>query len=139
MTNSKIKFFHSELLEWKKTIEFYSHQLVAFQNRLTEVAKNNSNRQMLAEVEQFQNKFIVEKESFDILRHDIKAQAKKIVLAAPDYDDIKEDFVDEQFILADRFQTAESLFGELKKSFYRFLEKYSMHMEEKAAESASLA
>src|ERR1035437_3765509 len=131
MTNSKIKFFHSELLEWKKSIEFFSHQLVAFQNRLTEVVKNNGHKQMLAEVEQFQNKFIVEKESFDILRHDIKAQAKQIVLAAPDYDDIKVDFVDNQFILADRFQTAETLFADLKRSFYRFLEKYSLHIEEK--------
>jgi hypothetical protein len=131
MTNSKIKFFHSELLEWKKTIEFFSHQLVAFQNRLTEVAKNNGNKQMLAEVEQFQNKFIVEKENFDILRHDIKAQAKQIALAAPDYDDIKADFIDDQFALSDRFQTAEALFAELKKAFYRFLEKYSIHIEEK--------
>ena len=87
---------------------------------------------MLEEVEQFQNKFIVEKETFDILTHDIKAQAMQIVLAAPDYDDIKVDFVDHQFLLADRFQTAEILFAELKRSFYRFLEKYSIHhIEEK--------
>jgi hypothetical protein len=132
MTNSKIKFCHDELMEWKKAIEFFSHQLVAFRNRLTEVFGNNGNKEILAEVEQFQNKFIIEKENFDILRHDIKAQAKKIVKAAPDYDDIKADFLDDQFVLADRFQTAEILFGDLKKAFYRFLEKHSIHERREA-------
>lgn len=47
-------------------------------NRLAEVAAANTNAQVLAQVEHFQNKFIVYKEQLDILLHNLQAAEASI-------------------------------------------------------------
>ena len=119
MTTSKIKFFQSEIIDWKKTVEFYAHQLNAFNGRLTELKSGDG------EAEHFSNRFITAKDNFIALRADLHSQEESIVSAAPDYDNITSNFVDKQFHLADRMQEAELSFSELKRAFYQFIETQS--------------
>ena len=63
---------HTEHLEWLNRLAFYKDDIKILRNRLTEVAAKNTEHDILANVEHFENILIVQQEQNDILRHDVK-------------------------------------------------------------------
>ena len=118
------EFFSHELNEWTRNIDFYFADLTILQERLNEVANKNTKEPVMANVEHFQNQFIVQKDNLQIIKHKInvqkdslEAEVKKIVSLA----DL--DIVDTQHFLRESIQLNEKIFLELKHGFYRFLAK----------------
>ena len=118
------EFFSHELNEWTRNIDFYFADLTILQERLNEVANKNTKEPVMANVEHFQNQFIVQKDNLQVLKHKInvqkdslEAEVKKLVSLA----DL--DIVDTQHFLRESIQLNEKIFLELKHSFYRFLAK----------------
>jgi predicted nucleic acid-binding Zn-ribbon protein len=56
--------------DWQKELTFYKDELKVLQNRLGEVATKNTSQEVLAQVEHFQNKFIILNQQADNLKHD---------------------------------------------------------------------
>jgi len=118
------EFFSHELNEWDRNIDFYFADLAILQERLDDVASKNTKEPVMANVEHFQNQFIVQKDNLQIIKHKInvqkdslEAEVKKLVSLA----DL--DIVDTQHFLRESIQLNEKIFLELKHSFYRFLAK----------------
>jgi hypothetical protein len=77
---TKTYFFdlHADHVEWLKALDFYTDELVIFKSRLAEVSAKNSSIEIKKEVEKFQNKFIIQKNEIDNLKHYIHGSEKEM-------------------------------------------------------------
>ena len=117
-------FFNQELTEWSGNIDFYLSDLDILEKRLVEVAGKNTKPAILASVEHFQNQFITQRETLQILGHSVHKQKTKLQEEIRDNIRINNlDLVDGQQLLRESVQLSEKIFLELKHSFYRFLAK----------------
>ena len=71
-TEEKIYTQHAEHSEWMNKLEFYNDEISILKNRLEEIAKKNSHKDVLAQVEHFENQFAVQQENIDEISHSIK-------------------------------------------------------------------
>ena len=119
---SKEAFCNYELNDWERSIGFYFDEIAIFEERLREVIQKNTQPEILAATEHFNNVFITQKESLCALKADITQQKEKL---EKDFKSIAQfnDFntVDTQFLLRERMHLFEKLFLEIKHSFCRFL------------------
>ena len=100
----------------------YNQNLKVFKELIEKAAVKNNNTSILMQVEHFENQFIVQKENFDILNHEIKAQERKIredLQGNPINDDI--DILNDQTLLRDKIHIAEKIFIALKHDFHNFV------------------
>ena len=128
MTNNKsvyIDDLHFEHKLWKRQLDFYREELSLFDNRLEDLVKRWTSIEVLAQLEQFQNRFVREREVIDELRHDINEHATILAHYAEEHP-VAIDRVrfDDQVSLRDRMETFQKLFDELKQSFFIFVAKY---------------
>lgn len=117
-----IESFHNKLKEWDKVIGFYVVELRGFEKRLEEVVQANCKKDVLAEAEHFQNQFILQKEQFDVLQHNIHVEEAKIkaeVLSSETPINIP--VTPTQVTLTNKMQIAEKIFEETRRSFYHFI------------------
>jgi hypothetical protein len=113
---------HDEHVQWVNELKFFEDELVIFERRLAEVVGNRSNKEMFAGVEQYQNKFVRQKEVLDQLKHEIKIHEKNLTQALKKGDtseDWESSVMHKQ--IADRMETFKKLFKEMKDGFYPFL------------------
>lgn len=76
MNTKTIDALHAEHTDWLKRLDFYSDEITIMKNRIAEVAAKNTSKEILAQVEHFQNALIVQKNNIDELRHSIKDHDK---------------------------------------------------------------
>jgi hypothetical protein len=62
MEKKLIYDLHEEHLQWINKMLFYKDEMKVMQNRLSEVARKNTDREVQALVEHFQNQLIVQNE-----------------------------------------------------------------------------
>jgi hypothetical protein len=114
----------NEYLEWQSTLGFYKDELAIFKNRLTEVAAGNTAKETMQMVEHFQNQFLIQSESIDILHHDINeyqnAIAKQIQQHAGHVNVMQ---LSSSALLKNRFENEKKIFTDIKKQFAGFLSK----------------
>lgn len=67
----KIYEMHQEHADWLNKLSFYKDELEIMKNRLAEIAPKYTSNDILAQVEHFQNQFIIQAEQLDILKHNI--------------------------------------------------------------------
>ncbi len=113
---------HSDHHLWLNSLSFFKEEITILERRLEEVAKRNTEREMLAQLEHFQNQYIRQREVIDELRHDIKQHEHTLEKAVkehatagdhrlfPDHDELR-----------DRMITFEKLYAELKGELMRWL------------------
>lgn len=65
MEGIKLEALHSEHREWLNKLDFYKDDLVVLRQRLEEVAARNTLREIMAQVEHFQNLFIIQRNEID--------------------------------------------------------------------------
>lgn len=78
MKKSKLVDLHTEHKSWNNQLDFCEDEIKAFESRLEELVQRYTGSKVLAEIEQYQNKFIREKEVIDILRHKIGLQHREL-------------------------------------------------------------
>ena len=79
MSTEKIYTQHEENQGWHQKMSFYKDEIMVMQNRLGEVVNKNTSKDMLAQAEHFQNKFIVFKNNVDELNHKINLSEDKLM------------------------------------------------------------
>jgi hypothetical protein len=117
-----ISDLHSDHQLWLNSLSFYKEEISILERRLEEVAKRNSESEVMAQLEHFQNQYIRQREVIDELRHDIKQHENALESSVkqnptavdhrlfPDHTDLR-----------DRVITFEKLYGDLKAELMRWL------------------
>jgi hypothetical protein len=120
--NSDLHFEHKQ---WRSELSFWEDELKTFNNRLEELVKRWTDKNVLAQLEHFQNQFIRHGEVIDTLQHDINVHETNMAA----HDEKGEDVINR--VLAknhlefrDRMETQRKIYSDLKKEFYRFLSNY---------------
>ena len=116
---------HEENTTWTNSLQFYKDEIVILRERLSEIAAKNTNKEILAEVEHFQNQFIVQRNNIDELGHSIKMNEKglvKEVNANPVAVDRRK--VDSHENESDFISYFEKNFAELRTDYNKFLSKW---------------
>ncbi len=120
-----ISDLHFEHKLWKRQLDFYRDELAIFEHRLEELVSRWTDNDVLAQLEQCQNRFVREREVIDELRHDVNEHAGYLAKYAEEHP-VAIDRVrfEDQVSLRDRMETFQKLFDELKQEFLVFVAKY---------------
>ena len=121
---ASINSLHHQENDWLRELEFYKQELSVLTGRLEEVAAKNTSNETMAQVEHFQNRFILLKEQHDILRHDNAARSERLnemAKAIPTH--IEEKFVADNDDMHKRMVDFFSSFRDTRFEFYKFLSK----------------
>lgn len=108
-----------------RALDFYKEELKYLEKRLSDIAKGNSNETVLAQVEQFQNQFIILKDNLAEARHTINGQLKnitKLIRQKPTHADEKT--INESSGYSKDIHDLEKNYAGLKLKFNKFLAKY---------------
>lgn len=120
--NSDLHFEHQQ---WKRELEFWEDELKSFQNRLDELGTRWTSEKVLAELDQFQNHFLIHKSKIEEYKETIHAHELNI---ARHFEADKEVIDRVHFKNHQKFrgemETQRDIYSDLKKRFFRFLSKY---------------
>jgi len=120
---------HFSFKLWANEMAFFNQEIALFEGYLAEIAKRWSDQEVLAELEHFQNQFIVQREQAELLAHDIKIFQQNMSVFAKDNESaIEHKYFDskanETAKVAERVETYKSIYAAHKKEFRKFLSKY---------------
>lgn len=120
--NSDLHFEHKL---WQSELAFWDDELKSFNNRLSELVARWTDKKVLAQLEHYQNQFILHRAVIDKLLDDINmhevnmsAQYKK------GKDVLNHQFVKKHIEFRNKMDTQRRIYDELKKEFFEFLTKY---------------
>lgn len=120
--NSDLHFEHerwrSELLFWKDEMKTYKH-------RLEELVSRWTDPKVLAQLEHFQNEFILHEGRIDEFLEGIEAHEHRIAGQSMAGDDsMDRALVEKHLEFRDEMETEREMFHGLKKKFFNFLTEY---------------
>jgi peptidoglycan hydrolase CwlO-like protein len=119
-----INTLHHQYNDWMKELDFYKNEIKILENRLTEVAVKNTSKEVLADVEHFQNKFIILNERNDETRHAVnisKTEIEKLAIEIPEQVNAK--IVDEQHQLKNNVNGFVYSFADTRYELNNFLSR----------------
>ena len=119
-----VQNLHFEHRLWTNELNFFEDELVIFEKRLSELVQKYTDRDMLSQLEHFQNQFIRQKEVLDQLKHDIKVHDQAIGRLLKADKVANNDDVDRHARMGEQMQTYRNIYGDLKDHFYNFLAKW---------------
>ncbi|MFN4915223.1 MAG: hypothetical protein ACK5FT_07870 [Sphingomonadales bacterium] len=122
--NIHIKELHHLHADWNSMLDLTKDEILSFEIRLQEITKANTGKEVMAQVEHFQNQFTRQKEVIDQLLQDIHEDELRIT------ENVKENnvavehrTVEENFRLKDSLYVFQKIFKELKSEYLLFLAK----------------
>lgn len=119
---TSITALHHQGVDWTRELSFYKDELAVLNTRLEEVAKQNTGSEVMAQVEHFQNKFIMLREQLDILKHDVNLRNEAVnKLAAERPEHIGERYTTESDALLDRMKDYARSIADTRYEFNTFL------------------
>lgn len=115
---------HDEHRAWMSKLKFYEDEILILKNRLSEIVSKNTNKDILAQAEHFQNQLIVQKENIDEISHSITVDEDTIRKAV----DKKPKFIDQldtepHTKEKQAMDSFEKNFTELRAEFNKFASK----------------
>ena len=119
-----VEGLHFEHRLWTNELGFFQDELGIFEKRLSELVQKYSDREVLAELEHFQNQFIRQKEVLDQLKHDIKVHDQAIGRILQNGGQANSDDVDRHVLVDEQMKTYRKIYGDLKIQFYEYLAKW---------------
>jgi len=117
-----IEQFREELQSWKQELSSDKEELRHFERHLENMSTKKLPKDLLAQVEHFQNLFICQKEVIDKLRHDLPDSGHKV-------ENIFQSLRSERILegrersiqeLEDRMNTFRKIYIEIKQDFHQF-------------------
>lgn len=116
---------HEENVEWSQKLDFYKDEIRILQSRLEEIAEKNNHQEVLAFVEQFQNRLIIHRNTIDELQHKVTISEDRIQNEI-DKNPVASDHRKAAYHETEKeeIQTFEKVFRELREEFKRFAAKW---------------
>ena len=121
MPDLRLKQLHYESDTWKRLLGFILDENIRLKNRLSEVLKDKFDKNLLAEVEAFQNSFIKEDALVALLRNDVAELDKLLVREICEDGKIINKIDIRMKNLRNNIMNAEIQFGKLKSAFNSYL------------------
>ena len=116
---------HFEHENWNRELLFWEDELTSFQNRLDELVLRWTAKEVLAEVEKFQNHIIVHREAIVSIKNQIELHETNMADHYKKEEDVlNKDLVSKHELLRYKIEIQRNLFNEFKGNFFRFLTKY---------------
>jgi hypothetical protein len=110
---------------WYSEASFFADELKIYQNRLEEIASKNTKSEVRAQIEHFQNQFIIQKEQIDILKHEITIYEQGLAKYAKENPvAIDHKLFDSNNALTERAEMFRTIFTELKAEFKKFASEW---------------
>lgn len=120
--NSDLHFEHNQ---WRSELSFWEDELKSFKNRLEELVTRWTDKDMLAQLEHFQNSFIRHGEVIDTLQHDINVHETSMSAHDSKGENVlNKTLVKSHIEFRDKMETQRKIYADLKQEFFRFLSKY---------------
>ena len=120
--NTNLHFEHEN---WNRELNFWEDELASFQNRLEELAVRWTDKSVLAQVELFQNQFLLEKEAINSIQDQIEMHETNMAGHYEKNEDVlNKDLVEKHLKLRERMENERELFTDMKNKLFRFLTKY---------------
>ena len=120
--NTNLHFEHEN---WNRELNFWEDELASFQNRLEELAVRWTDKSVLAQIEKFQNQFLLEKEAINLIQDQIEMHETNMADHYEKNEDVlNKDLVEKHLKLRERMESERDLFHDMKKNLFRFLTKY---------------
>lgn len=112
--------------DWLRALEFYKQELGILKKRLTEIAGKNTDKDVMKDVEHFENQFEIQAENIHKLKHDIKYNVKMAGREALDSGAgyIDGFLLDQHYYLGERYENEERTVNDLRQSFNQFSSAY---------------
>lgn len=116
---------HFEHEMWLRELAFCDDELKFLTARLEEVTAKNTDRDMLRDVEHFQNQFILQKENIDVFTHNINGKEHELAKFAKEHPVANDHvhFTDHKG-MRDNMEGFAKNYNEMKAEFRRFLTKW---------------
>ena len=121
MPELKLKQLLYECDTWKRLLAFMIEENIYRKNRIAEILKHKFNKDLLPEVENFQNRFIKEDELINILRDDIAELDKLLQRQGFEDGKIIKEIERKQNRLRNNMLVAEKHFNKLQAEFNSYL------------------
>ncbi|HXH20329.1 MAG TPA: hypothetical protein VNJ07_14735 [Chitinophagales bacterium] len=120
-----LKDLHFEHRLWLNELKFYKEELEIFEHRLDDLVKKYTDNKVLMRLEQFQNKFIHQKEVIHDLKHRVKAHEKMLAARAEENPiAVDHQYFKDHASLREEIADYRKIFSELKESFLRYLAEW---------------
>ena len=117
-----INDLHFEHKQWKSELAFQEGEIKTFVKRLEDVVVRWTDKDILRQVEHFQNQFILHGEIIDTLNHDINEQVHKLsAFAAAHPVAIDHVHFEDHTEMRERNEDQSRMFNKLRKEYMRFL------------------
>lgn len=117
-----ISDLHFEHVQWRSELMFWEEQIASYIRRLEEVVTRYSENGVRAQVEHFQNQFILHNDVIDVLKKDIKKHEQHLADYAQEHPvAVNHVHFDDHSQLRDRMETQRSIYHDLKTKYFRFL------------------
>lgn len=125
METQKIYQQHEENKKWMNDMLFFQDEIKVMERRLSEIAAKNTSKDVLSNLEHFQNQLIVQKNTIDTLKHElnigndaITAEIKKNGTAVDHRN------VPDHTALRSQVTSFEKVYGDNKAEINRFFSKW---------------
>lgn len=124
METVKIEALHAEHREWLNKIDFYYDDLKIMRHRLEEVAARNTDKSLMAQVEHFQNQFVIQRNELDEMKHAINQSESGIAEnVAQNGTAVNRRSMPDDLSMRERVEQFEKLFLQLRKELMSFVAK----------------
>ena len=127
---SKKEIIHNEVMhfehrQWQSELAFWEDELKSFNNRLSELVTRWTKKEVLKDLEHYQNEFIVHGGVIDDMLEDIEKHENSIAGSAKSgKESMNVALVKEHLEFRKRIETQRQIYADLKKDFFKFLSKY---------------
>lgn len=125
MRYTNASLLNYEHFDWLKAIDFYKDDLSVLQKRLAEVAFKNTGKEVMADVEHFQNQIIVQRNNLEELSHGIYEHIHHVVEDSRVHaGKVAQPLVEEHTQKKDEFQSLMYVIKGLRNEFNHFIAKW---------------
>jgi hypothetical protein len=125
MRYTNASLLNYEHFDWLKTIDFYKDDLSVLQKRLAEVSFKNTGKEVMADVEHFQNQIIVQRNNLEELSHGIYEHIHHVVEDSRVHaGKVAQPLVEEHSQKKDEFQSLMHVIKGLRHEFNHFIAKW---------------
>lgn len=116
---------HFEHELWNSELAFWEDELKSFKNRLSELVTRWTDKKVLAQLEHYQNEFILHGGVIEDMQETIEEHEINIAgHSSNGFESMDIPMVRTHLELRQKMETQREIYGDLKKEFFRFLSKY---------------
>lgn len=120
--NSDLHFEHKL---WRRELLFWKDEIKSFKNRLKEFTQRWTDKEMLAQLEHFQNQFMLQEDVLNKYQNHINVHETVIANSSKKGKDILDiTLVKKHEDFRNKMEVQRKIYGDLKNDFFKFLAKY---------------